>query len=164
MNWRPRPAGSGPDKLTLLLLSLTHTDKTVLIKLVMCKVTPLLKSYRIWWYTHTDKAVLIKLYSCFSQIMVVHCSIAPIIRFMVTNIIIIIYYTMYLQGRKPRVITDEEVHGNVLTVHVFIYPVPNLSRHHVSKQKMIVLCVCVCGGGGQRRSQHLCTCTCKRIM
>ena len=43
-------------------------------------------------------------------------------------------------------VADEKVHCNVLTVHVLIHPLPDLARHHISEQEMIVL-----GGGGGRR-------------
>ena len=53
----------------------------------------------------------------------------------------------HLERRKSGVVADEEVHGDVFTVHVFVNPGPDLSRHHVSEQEVIILekeMVCVC--------------------
>ena len=36
-------------------------------------------------------------------------------------------------------VANEEVHGNVFTVHVFVDPGPDLSRHHVSEQEVVIL-------------------------
>ena len=36
-------------------------------------------------------------------------------------------------------VADEEVHRDVLTVHVLVNPLTNLTGHHVSEQEMIVL-------------------------
>ena len=47
--------------------------------------------------------------------------------------------TRYLYRSLASVVSDHEVHCNILTVHVFVNPVANVRRHHVGKEMAEIL-------------------------